>query len=94
MGIIAFIILGLIVGIIARAIVPGTEPGGLIVSAVLGMIGALGAGWIASAMFDVDPMDGFFDLSTWVAAILGAVVVVAIYGALTQRGSNRGHLNS
>src|SRR4029450_12544336 len=52
MGIIAFIILGLLAGLIAKAILPGDDPGGVIVTALIGIAGALIGGFVASAVFD------------------------------------------
>ena len=65
MGIIAFIILGLLAGIIAKAILPGDDPGGFIVTAIIGIVGALLGGFLAAALFDAHPLDEFFDVSTW-----------------------------
>ena len=55
MGIIAFIILGLLAGLIAKAIMPGNDPGGFIMTAIIGMVGALLGGFLAGALFDADP---------------------------------------
>lgn len=87
MGIIGWIILGLIAGAIAKAILPGRQGGGWIITLVLGVVGALLGGFLASAIFGV-PMGGFFEIRTWVIAILGSIVVLLIYGLLT-RGSRR-----
>ena len=86
MGIIAFIILGLLAGIIAKAILPGDDPGGFIVTAVIGVVGALLGGFIAGAIFDADPLDEFFDISTWLTAIVGAIILLLIYRAVAGRG--------
>ena len=86
MGIIAFIILGLLAGIIAKAILPGDDPGGFIVTAVIGIVGALLGGFIAGAIFDADPLDEFFDISTWITAIVGAIILLLIYRAVAGRG--------
>ena len=74
MGIIAFIILGLVAGIVAKAIMPGNDPGGLIVTAVIGIVGALLGGFLASLLFDAHPLDEFFDISTWLTAIVTVFV--------------------
>lgn len=89
MGIIAFIILGLVAGIIAKAVMPGEDPGGIIVTAIIGVVGALLGGFIASALFDAHPLDEFFDLSTWVTAILGAMLLLFIYRLVTKKGRGR-----
>jgi uncharacterized membrane protein YeaQ/YmgE (transglycosylase-associated protein family) len=88
MGIIAFIILGALAGAIAKAILPGDDPGGIIVTTIIGIVGALLGGFIAGAIFDADPLDEFFDISTWLTAIVGSIILLAIYRAVAGR---RGH---
>jgi uncharacterized membrane protein YeaQ/YmgE (transglycosylase-associated protein family) len=85
MGIIAFIILGLLAGAIAKAIMPGNDPGGFIITAIVGVVGALLGGFIAGALFDADPLDEFFDISTWLTAIIGAIVLLVIYRLVVDR---------
>lgn len=84
MGIISWLILGLIAGAIARAILPGKQPGGVIVTLITGVVGAVVGGWIASAIFDVNVNDAFFDLGTWIFAILGGLIVSFVWQALTR----------
>ena len=84
-GIIAFIILGLIAGYIARALVPGADPGGIIITCIVGVVGALLGGFLAAALFDAHPLDEFFDISTWLTAIVGAIVLLIIYRLVTGR---------
>jgi uncharacterized membrane protein YeaQ/YmgE (transglycosylase-associated protein family) len=91
-GIIAFIILGLIAGYIARAIVPGANPGGIIVTCLVGIAGALIGGFLASAIFDAHPLDDFFDISTWLTAIVGSVILLWIYRAVAGSSSRRRRL--
>lgn len=79
MGIIGWIVLGLIAGLIAKAVMPGDDPGGVIITAVIGIVGALLGGFLASALFDVQVNEEFFDLATWVAAIVGALILLALY---------------
>jgi len=88
MGIIAFIILGLLAGALAKALLPGDDPGGIIVTALIGIAGALIGGFLAGALFDADPMDEFFDISTWLTAIVGSIVLLLIYRLVV--GRNRG----
>ena len=85
MGIIAFLILGLLAGWIAKALLPGDDPGGLIVTMLIGVVGALLGGFLAGALFDADPMDEFFDISTWLTAIVGAIILLLIYRAVAGR---------
>ena len=87
MGIIAWIVMGLIAGAVAKLILPGKQGGGWIITLVLGVVGALLGGFIGSAVFGVG-LDGFFDISTWLLAIGGAIIVLLIYGLVT-RGSRR-----
>jgi uncharacterized membrane protein YeaQ/YmgE (transglycosylase-associated protein family) len=85
MGIIGFLILGLIAGAIAKALMPGDDPGGIIVTMLVGVAGALIGGFVAAAIFDADPLDEFFDLSTWLTAIVGSIALLAIYRLATGR---------
>lgn len=89
MGIIAFLVLGLLAGAIAKALMPGNDGGGIILTMVLGVVGALLGGFIASAIFGADPMDEFFDISTWLCAILGSMLVLFIYRAVTGSREHR-----
>ena len=89
MGIIAFIILGAIAGIIAKALLPGDDPGGFIVTTIIGIVGALLGGFLAGALFDAKPLDEFFDISTWLTAIVGAIVLLIIYRMVVGRGGRR-----
>jgi uncharacterized membrane protein YeaQ/YmgE (transglycosylase-associated protein family) len=79
MGWIAFIVLGLLAGLIAKAILPGDDPGGIIVTTLIGIAGALLGGLVASVLFNADPLDEFFDISSWLTAIVGAIVLLLIY---------------
>jgi uncharacterized membrane protein YeaQ/YmgE (transglycosylase-associated protein family) len=85
LGIVGWIVLGLLAGLIAKAIMPGAESVGLIVTTLLGIGGALLGGFLATALGLGDPIDNFFDLSTWVAAVVGAVIIIAIWNAVRGR---------
>jgi uncharacterized membrane protein YeaQ/YmgE (transglycosylase-associated protein family) len=85
MGIIAFIILGLLAGMIAKATLPGDDPGGIIITTIVGVVGAILGGFLAGALFDADPMDEFFDISSWLTAIVGALVLLVIYRMVAGR---------
>jgi uncharacterized membrane protein YeaQ/YmgE (transglycosylase-associated protein family) len=84
MGFFGFLLLGLIAGAIAKAILPGRQEGGWFATLILGVIGALVGGWLGSVLFDVG-LANFFSLRSWLLAIGGSVVVLAIYGAITGR---------
>ena len=85
MGIIGWILLGLIAGAIAKALLPGDDPGGFIITTLIGIVGAILGGFIAAALFNADPLDEFFDISTWLTAIVGAIVLLLIYRMVMGR---------
>jgi uncharacterized membrane protein YeaQ/YmgE (transglycosylase-associated protein family) len=86
MGIIAWIVLGLGAGLLANMLVPGRRSQGLIVTCLIGVAGALGGGWAATELFHVHTLHGFFNLSTWLTAILGAAVLLLIFHLFSTRG--------
>jgi uncharacterized membrane protein YeaQ/YmgE (transglycosylase-associated protein family) len=86
MGIIGWIILGLLAGLIAKALLPGDDPGGVIITALIGIAGAFIGGLITRALGFGDPIDEFFDLSTWLGAIIGSIVLLLLYRAVADRG--------
>ena len=88
MGILGFLVLGLIAGAIAKAILPGRQGGGWVVTLVLGVVGAILGGWIGSLIFG-GGLAEFVDLRTWLLAILGSIVVLLVYGAVTNRSHRR-----
>lgn len=79
MGIIGWILLGLVAGLIAKAVMPGDDPGGFVVTILLGIVGALIGGFLAGSLLGRDVNEEFFDLATWVSAIIGALIVLAVY---------------
>jgi uncharacterized membrane protein YeaQ/YmgE (transglycosylase-associated protein family) len=83
MGILTWIVLGLIVGIIAKLIMPGKDPGGFIVTTILGIVGAIIGGWIGTAM-GMGTVSGF-DLRSLFVAVIGAIVLLVIYRAVSGR---------
>ncbi len=87
-GILGWIVLGLIVGAIAKAILPGRMGGGWLVTLILGVVGALVGGFIGGALFNI-PLETFWSLQTWIVAILGAILVLLIYGLVTRGRSSR-----
>ena len=84
MGIIGWIVLGLVAGAIAKAIMPGDDPGGIFVTMIIGILGAIVGGLIASAL-DIGELDEFFDVGTWIIAILGSLLLLAIYRVVAGR---------
>jgi uncharacterized membrane protein YeaQ/YmgE (transglycosylase-associated protein family) len=88
MGIIGWIVLGLLAGAIAKAILPGDDPGGIIVT-IIGIVGAILGGFLAQVLFGRDTVDEFFDISTWLTAIIGAILLLVIYRLAVGRGRGR-----
>jgi uncharacterized membrane protein YeaQ/YmgE (transglycosylase-associated protein family) len=89
MGIIAWIVLGLVAGLLANLLIPGRRSQGLIITCVIGIAGALLGGWLATQLFHVHTLRGFFNLSTWLTAIAGAAILLLAYHLITSRGSGR-----
>ena len=85
MGLISWIVLGLIAGYLAGFLVKGDESLGVIGHMLLGVVGALIGGFLAGALLGVAPIDSVFDVSTIVAATIGAVIAVVGWNALTGR---------
>jgi uncharacterized membrane protein YeaQ/YmgE (transglycosylase-associated protein family) len=88
MGIIAFLILGLCAGAIAKAIMPGADPGGIIITMIIGVVGALLGGFLAAALFGAHPLDHFFDLSTWITAVVGSLILLWAYRLVAGNGGH------
>ncbi|MGQ1837244.1 GlsB/YeaQ/YmgE family stress response membrane protein [Kocuria turfanensis] len=84
MGIISWIVLGLIAGALAKLIMPGNQGGGIIVTIVLGIIGALLGGFLGS-LIGIGSLESVFDIGTIITAVVGALIVLFIYGAVAGR---------
>jgi uncharacterized membrane protein YeaQ/YmgE (transglycosylase-associated protein family) len=89
MGIIAWIILGLVSGLVATVLVPGRDRQGIVITTVIGIVGALLGGYVATNVFHVGGIKGFFNLSTWITAIAGAAVLLLAYHLFTGRNTSR-----
>ncbi len=87
MGILGWIVLGLIAGAIAKLILPGNQGGGWLATLLLGVVGALLGGWLGSVLFNA-PLEDFFSIQTWLLAIGGSIIVLLIWGLVT-RGRSR-----
>ena len=81
MGILSWILFGLVVGVIAKLLMPGRDPGGFIVTILLGIAGALVGGFAGRAM-------GFYEANQtagWIMSILGAIVLLLLYRMMVRR---------
>jgi uncharacterized membrane protein YeaQ/YmgE (transglycosylase-associated protein family) len=90
MGIIAWIVLGLVAGLIANMLIPGRRQQGLIITCLIGVAGALLGGWLATKIFHIHSLQGFFHLSTWLTAIAGAAILLLAYHLITSRTGRSG----
>jgi uncharacterized membrane protein YeaQ/YmgE (transglycosylase-associated protein family) len=84
MGIFAWIVLGIIAGAIAKLLMPGRDPGGWIVTMLLGIAGAFVGGWIGSMLWGSTGVSGV-NLPSIGLAVLGAIVLLAIYRLIVGR---------
>lgn len=83
MGILAWILFGLVVGIIAKLLMPGKDPGGFIVTILLGIAGSLVGGFIGRAFTGSQPGDSAG--AGYLMSILGAIILLAIYRMMVRR---------
>jgi uncharacterized membrane protein YeaQ/YmgE (transglycosylase-associated protein family) len=94
MGIIAWIVLGRGAGLLANLLIPGRRSQGLILTCVIGVAGALLGGWLATKLFHVTTLHGFFNISTWLTAIAGAAILLLAYHLVTSRNAGRSRSRS
>ena len=83
--IIFLLVIGLIAGFIARAIVPGSDPMGVAGTIVLGIVGSLIGGFLGYVIFHKDGQDGAFQAAGLIGSIIGAVIALVIYRATNGR---------
>lgn len=88
MGIIGWIILGLLAGAIAKVLLPGRDPGGLIGTTLIGIAGAFAGGWLSAKFLGRSIQNDFFDLATWGSAIAGSLVLLIAYRLLFGNSRN------
>jgi uncharacterized membrane protein YeaQ/YmgE (transglycosylase-associated protein family) len=81
MGILSWILFGLVIGIIAKLLMPGRDPGGFIVTILLGIAGALLGGFVGQAMGLYGPGES----AGWIMSIVGAIVLLVLYRMLARR---------
>lgn len=84
MGILGWLVVGLVVGALAKLLMPGKDPGGIIVTIVIGVVGGLLGGFVSSKLFGVST-GSFFELRTWIIALIGALVLLLIYRLIIGR---------
>lgn len=84
-----WIIIGLIAGLLGRLLMPGRQQMGWLLTIVLGLVGSMVGGFISSLIFNTDPRDPGFHPGGLIMSTIGAVIVLAIYGALQRRNTTR-----
>ena len=84
MGILAWIVVGLVAGVLAKIAMPGPDPGGIILTVVIGIAGAIVGGLIVNAVLGRPGVTGF-DLPTVLVATLGAILLLTVYRFVTRR---------
>ena len=82
-GIIMTFLIGLVVGIIAKFLTPGRDPGGFIITAIIGIVGSFVATWLGQALGWYQPGQS----AGWIASIVGAIVLLVVVGML--RGGSK-----
>ncbi len=82
-GVIMTFLIGLVVGIIAKFLTPGRDPGGFIITAIIGIVGSFVATWLGQALgwYEVGQSAG------WIASIIGAIILLLIYRMFTKRSA-------
>jgi uncharacterized membrane protein YeaQ/YmgE (transglycosylase-associated protein family) len=84
MNVLTWILLGLVAGSIAKFIMPGKDPGGCLITIVIGIIGALIGGFLGTRVFNVGPVSGF-NLQSLGLAVLGAFLLLVVFRLLIAR---------
>ncbi len=87
-NVIALLLMGLIVGVVAKVLVPGRDPGGVVVTGIIGVAGALLGGFLASEVLNRSGTIGF-NLYTFVVGVVGAVILLLLYHGLNGNLSRR-----
>ena len=87
--IIGLIVIGLIAGLIARAVIPGEQNLGILLTIVLGIVGSFVGGFLGFLIFGSDPNGGFLQPAGIIGSIIGAIIVLGIYVAVSRRSVTR-----
>ena len=79
-----WLVIGLAAGALARLIVPGRQSMSVVVTMVLGLLGSVAGGWMASLIFGTDPRDSDFHAGGLIASTVGAVLLLVVYLSTTR----------
>ncbi|HVE97302.1 MAG TPA: GlsB/YeaQ/YmgE family stress response membrane protein [Pseudonocardiaceae bacterium] len=88
MGFLGWVVLGLLAGAIAKLIMPGDDPGGIIVTMLIGIVGAVVGGFLGSRIFGIG-LENFWNLQTWIVAIVGSLILLGLYRIFAGRRAVR-----
>ncbi|MGW7515530.1 GlsB/YeaQ/YmgE family stress response membrane protein [Streptomyces sp. NPDC054796] len=88
---VSWLILGLIAGTVAKVILPGRDPGGIVGTALIGVAGAFIGGWLSATFLDRPVSHNFVDPALWVAAVAGSLVLLVAYRLLFGHSRERHH---
>jgi uncharacterized membrane protein YeaQ/YmgE (transglycosylase-associated protein family) len=84
MGILSWILVGLIAGVLAKIAMPGPDPGGIILTIVIGIVGALVGGFVVNNLLGRPNVTGF-NLTSILVATLGSIILLTVYRLVTRR---------
>ncbi|OEU96959.1 transglycosylase [Streptomyces oceani] len=87
--VLSWVVLGLVVGTVAKVLLPGRDPGGLVGTALIGIAGAFIGGWLSAVFLDRPVSDNVVDPELWVAAVVGSLVLLIIYRILFGHSRDR-----
>jgi uncharacterized membrane protein YeaQ/YmgE (transglycosylase-associated protein family) len=83
-AIIGWVVFGLVVGLIARALMPGPQAMGFILTALLGIAGSFVGGWLGTMLFGAGEPDAS-QAAGWIGSIIGALILLVLYGMVAGR---------
>lgn len=89
MGIVSWIILGLVAGAAAKILLPGRDPGRFVGTTLIGIAGAFIGGWVSAEFLDRPIMKDFYDGATWLSAIGGSLILLIVYRLLLGDSRDR-----
>lgn len=89
--IIVLLVVGLIVGALARLIVPGRDPMGLLGTAVLGIVGSFVGGFLGYILFKKDAGEGALQPAQFIGSLIGAIIALLVWRAISSRGGRRSY---
>ena len=85
LAVLGWIVFGLIIGLIARAIMPGAQPMGFILTALLGIAGSFVGGWLGTFLFGAGGQPELSHAAGWIGSIIGALILLFGYGMISRR---------